>query len=156
MATPGQDSHTPMLPRRAFLAATLSAITVGAAGALAWIGGLGAPQTESYRFSRGTNLAEGELARMRGHLARAVQDTRFDVVIVGHTGDQGDGAANLALSTERAEVAAAEARQLGLEDSRLTIIGAGGGSPMARGPDQSERAYQASLARVEITLRPQR
>lgn len=146
----------PRLPRRLFLAAGLSAVTVGGATALGLLGLVSAPETQSFAFSRGTTLASGEEARLRAFLAEATRDTRYAVIITGHTGSQGDAAANLALSEERAQAVAAIAADVGLEASALTVAGVGGGAPLPRIEGQSDRAYQTALARADVTLQVRR
>ena len=146
----------PSLPRRLFLAAGLSAATVGGAVALGALGLVAKPETQSFAFSRGTNLASGEEARLRGFLAKAAQDDGLAVIITGHTGSQGDAAANLALSEERAQAVVAIATDVGLDPQALTVAGVGGGSPLPRVEGQSDRAYQTALARAEVTLQVRR
>lgn len=146
----------PRLPRRLFLAAGLSAVTTGAAVALGLLGAVSVPQTQSFAFSRGTNLASGEEARLRAFLAEATRDERIAVVITGHTGSQGDAAANLALSEERAQAVAAIATEMGVPPNAMTVAGVGGGAPLARADGQSDRAYQTALARADVTLQVRR
>lgn len=146
----------PRLPRRLFLAAGLSAVAVGGAVALGALGLIDVPETQSFAFSRATNLASGEEARLRGFLVKAAQDARLTVVITGHTGSQGDATANLALSEERAQAVAAIAVDVGLDASALTVTGVGGGAPLPRAEGQSDRAYQTALARAEVTLQVRR
>ena len=58
--------NEPLLSRRLLLAAFLAAIVAGGATALASFGTISAPGTEAFRFSRGTALAAGEEARLKG------------------------------------------------------------------------------------------
>lgn len=146
------SAPTARLPRRAFLAAGLSAITAAAAVALVTWGALDAPQTETFTFSRGVNLVSGEDMRLRAHLIQAVADDRLRVIITGHTGSAGDPAANLELSEDRARLVADIARELGIADSHITSAGLGGGAPLPRQTSQSDRAYQGTLARVDVTF----
>lgn len=142
----------PGLPRRVFMAAGLAAIAAGGAAALGVLGQLTAPQAESFRFARGTGFASGEEARLRGFLADAAQDDRISVIITGHSGTSGDATANLELSTERAELAEALAREMGVDASRIRAAGAGGGNPLPQEAGESDRAWQSRLARVEVSL----
>ncbi|MCH2163336.1 MAG: OmpA family protein [Marinovum sp.] len=146
----------PPLPRRAFLSAAFSAITVGIAGGAAWMGRQTLAQTESFAFARGTSLANGEKARLRAWLLQAAQDQRFIVTILGHTGSQGDAAANLALSEKRAALAAQIAQDLGVPLENITASGIGGAAPFDKEDGQGDRAYQAALARVEVSLQRRR
>lgn len=146
----------PALPRRAFVAAALSAVVAGGAVALGIIGQTTIAKTESFRFSRGTSLADGEEERLRGVLAAALPDDRKHVVIVGHTGTSGDAGANLDLSVKRAEVAAQMARAMGLPDDRLTVTGIGGSTPLSQEDGESDRAHQSRMARVDVTVQVRR
>jgi outer membrane protein OmpA-like peptidoglycan-associated protein len=77
----------------------------------------------------------------------------FRVVIRGHTGTRGDRASNKELSLARAD---AVRRYLmithGIEEARLHTIGYGGERPLPRSADESDRAYEYRLPRVELSL----
>ena len=77
----------------------------------------------------------------------------FRVVVRGHTGVRGDRASNRELSLTRAE---AVKRYLmvthGIEDARIRAVGFGGERPLPRSPDESDRAYEYRLPRVELYL----
>jgi len=143
---------SPAPPRRLFLSAILAAVAAGGAVGLGVLGQVTAPQTESFRFARGTSFAAGEEDRLRGVLAQAAQDDRVAVVITGHSGTSGDAAANLELSEARAELAAEIAAAMGIEGARISAAGAGGGAPLPQETGESDRAWQARLARVEVAL----
>ncbi|MEM9708733.1 MAG: OmpA family protein [Pseudomonadota bacterium] len=143
---------TPRLPRRVFIAGLTAALVAGGATALATLGGLTTATTESFRFSRGVSLANGEETRLRGFLATATEDDRIAVVILGHTGTQGEATANIALSEERAETIRAIAQSLGIDAGRISTGGAGGGTPLPREDGQTARAHETSLARADVTL----
>ncbi|MFQ6550128.1 OmpA family protein [Aestuariibius sp. 2305UL40-4] len=145
-----------VFPRRTFVAGGLSALVAGGAVTLGTLGYATRPQTESFRFARSTTLAAGEDARLRGFLAQALPDDRMQVVIIGHTGDAGNADANLALSAERADVAAAMARALGILPNRITVTGVGGASPLPKLEGERARAHQSRLARVEVSLQMRR
>ncbi|MEM8916966.1 MAG: OmpA family protein [Pseudomonadota bacterium] len=141
-----------LLPRRTALAVFLSGITAALGAGLIWMGLLGAPHTETFQFVRGTTFADGEADRLKGFLAPAAQDSRLAIVILGHTGQDGDPDANLALSEARAEAAVSIATSLGIPSDRVSSSGLAGSAPINRANDQSDRAFQTSLARVEVTL----
>ena len=154
MATPAQTTRT--FPRRAFLAAGLSALFAGSATTLALLGGMSAVSGDTFRFSRGTSFANGEEARLRGLLASALADERLHVTIVGHTGSAGDDAANLELSNRRATFVAEMAVDMGITPERITARGIGGAAPLAQEDGETDRALQSRLARVEVTLQMRR
>lgn len=146
----------PLLPRRVFLAATLSAVCAGGGAALAVLGGASNVETGSFQFTRGVSFAFGEEERLRGVLGRALKDERVHVTILGHTGSAGDPAANLVLSEQRAAIAEALARDLGIAPDRMTARGLGGASPLPKEDGEGDRAYQSRLARVDVSLQLRR
>lgn len=77
----------------------------------------------------------------------------FRIVVRGHTGTRGDVVSNRALSLERAE---AVKRYFlithNIDDARLRAVGYGGERPLTRAGDESDRAYQYRLPRVELYL----
>ncbi|MEM1341995.1 MAG: OmpA family protein [Pseudomonadota bacterium] len=150
------DDASPAMPRRVFLAAGLAALTAGGAVALATLGGLGAPQQESFRFSRGTAFAAGEEDRLRAFVLEAARDDAIAVVIAGHSGTSGDAEANRDLSQDRAARAAEIARAAGVPDARISVVALGGAAPLSQETGEAERAYQARLARVEVSLQVRR
>ncbi|MEM9317444.1 MAG: OmpA family protein [Pseudomonadota bacterium] len=156
MSAPVFDDTTPGPPRRLFLAAGFAALAAGGAVALGILGQITAPESASFRFARGTTFAAGEEDRLRGYLVQAANDDRLSVVITGHSGTSGDAEANRALSTERANLAAAIAAEMGIEASRVSAAGIGGGAPLSQNSDESDRAFQARLARVDISLQVRR
>jgi flagellar motor protein MotB len=146
----------PVLPRRALVAAGLSASFAALVVSLAVLGGMSKAQSSSYQFSRSISFASGEEQRLRGMLAQALPDDRVHITVLGHTGTVGDIEANLALSEERAALVEEIARELGISSNRMTVSGVGGAIPLQRETDESERAYQARLARVDISLQLRR
>jgi outer membrane protein OmpA-like peptidoglycan-associated protein len=77
----------------------------------------------------------------------------FRVVVRGHTGAKGDPDANLRLSQERAE---SVARYLtvthNIDPNRIRAIGYGGTRPLPKLEEESVRAWQYRLPRVELVL----
>ncbi len=140
------------VPRRAFLGAGLVGLVAAAAGGLGFAGFSRRPQSTDFRFSRGTSFAPGEDARLNAHLASIAADPRLSVQIIGHSGTEGDGAANIAVSQDRADLVAGMAQSLGLTPDRVTAVtGVGGAAPLARPDGMGSREYERSLARVTIT-----
>lgn len=124
--------------------------------ALGVFGGVSSVERDVFQFSRGLLLANGEADRLRVFLARALPDERVHVTILGHTGSSGDASANMALSEERAAFARAVAAEMGIPSGRVTARGVGGGAPLPKEERESERVYQARLARVEVSLQMRR
>lgn len=77
----------------------------------------------------------------------------FRVEIRGHTGLRGDQSANTLLSQERAD---AVARYLeithDIDSARIRAVGFGGQQPLKREANESNRAYNYRLPRVELVL----
>jgi len=146
------SSRSPVFSRRAFIAAALSALCAGGAVGLGVMGGVSQPQGQSFQFSRGLSLVDGEDARIREFLAAALIDDRVHVTVLGHTGEAGDADANLALSEERAGLVADIALDLGVPIDRITARGLGGAASLSKVDGESERAFQTRLARVEVSL----
>lgn len=156
MTSDAPSAKAPILPRRAFGAALLSAVVAGGAVGLAYFGGLSRPDVQDFKFTRSTTFATGEEARLRGFISQALVDDRIDLVIIGHTGDVGDVAANQALSDARAQIAQGMAQDLGIPASRINAVGVGGSAPLPKQDGESARAHQARLARVTVALQQRR
>jgi Outer membrane protein and related peptidoglycan-associated (lipo)proteins len=77
----------------------------------------------------------------------------FRVVVSGHTGLLGEDEANKILSQERAE---AVKRYLvityNIDPNRMLVQGLGSQKPLPRFPNESDRAYNYRLPRVELSL----
>jgi len=142
----------PGLPRRAIFGAVLVAAALGAAAALGIAGAALKPASEDYVFSRGTGFATGEELRLKAQLSQLAADDRIVIRITGHSGTQGDEAANLKLSEDRAETARQVALEAGFPLRRIDWAGGvGGGDPLPREDGMGDRAYQSSLARVTLS-----
>jgi outer membrane protein OmpA-like peptidoglycan-associated protein/ABC-type amino acid transport substrate-binding protein len=93
----------------------------------------------------------------KSELDKAAENLRhyphFRVVVSGHTGLNGDPEANKILSDERAE---AVKRYLmvtyNIDSNRLLALGLGAEKPVPRFPDETDRAYNYRLPRVELNL----
>lgn len=146
----------PSLPRRSFVVAGLSAVLAGSIVALSVLGNLSEIDKETFGFSRGTSFATGDEQRLRAFLARALQDDRIDVVILGHSGTAGETSANMKLSEARAEMTRTIALEFGVSPAQVSSTGLGGFAPLDKLDGESERAFQARLARVEVSLQMRR
>jgi outer membrane protein OmpA-like peptidoglycan-associated protein/ABC-type nitrate/sulfonate/bicarbonate transport system substrate-binding protein len=77
----------------------------------------------------------------------------FRVIVKGHTGLRGSAEENLKLSQERAESVGRYLQvTYGVDPNRLRVVGYGSGKPLARAPDEPDRAYDYRLPRVELAL----
>lgn len=150
------DDTSPGLPRRLVLAGLGAAVLAGGSVALATLGQVTAPGTDSFRFARGTAFAAGEEDRLRAFLLQAARDERIHVVATGHSGTTGDPEANRALSVARADMARAIAVEMGIGPERIASAGVGGAAPFAQPQDVTDRAWQAQLARVDVSLQVRR
>ena len=150
---PANTVAKPMaVPGRVYFGALVVGVAIAGLVALGVLGADEAPKTTDFRFTRGLELAPGEDARLRGALtALAAQPDRL-VRITGHTGQQGDAAANLDLSNERAAFVASIAQAMGLPSDRiLSVAGVGGGDPLPKPNGTTEREWERSLSRVTVT-----
>ena len=139
------------VPRRAVLGTILGTLVMGAMVGLGKIGAIDTPETEHFRFTRGTSFAMGEEQRLRGYINQTAAEDRIVYRITGHTGTMGDEQANQDLSDDRAKVTRAILISLGVPPSRIVWAGGvGGGNPLNRNVDENERAFESRLARVEI------
>ncbi len=143
---------SPTLSRRAILASLLSTALAGSVTTLAIWGGVSRVAQDSFAFSRGTSLVASEADRLMGMLGQALSDERIFVTIIGHSGTEGDSAANRELSEARAQYILGIATELGIPSSRMTALGVGGAQPLPKEEGESDRAHQSRLARVEIFL----
>lgn len=77
----------------------------------------------------------------------------FRVIVSGHTSLRGDAEANRALSEQRAQsVVDYICQTFGVDADRLLALGRGGDEPTIKRANESYRAYQNRLARVEFTF----
>lgn len=107
-------------------------------------------------FARGTQPDPG-FATAAAEIARRLQfDNGLIVELEGHTGTIGDRAANQKLALERAQKVKAELVGLGVAPGRVAVSGVGGAEPLQKQDDESERAFQRRLARVEAMFRAER
>ncbi len=149
------QAAAPAVPRRAVIGAGLVALAIGLA---AWAGLSGAalaPASTDYQFSRGTQLATGEEARMKADIARAAADDRC---ICGSSAIAGPRA------TQPPTCACPKIAPKPPAASRWRPVCRPAGSTGSagrrrrsapRGDDMGDRAYQSGLARVTLIWRLQ-
>jgi outer membrane protein OmpA-like peptidoglycan-associated protein len=77
----------------------------------------------------------------------------FRIVVKGHTGTRGEAQQNIALSQQRAESVAEYLKgKHGIDANRLHSVGLGGTQPLPQKENESLRAYDHRLPRVELVL----
>lgn len=108
-----------------------------------------------FAYSESFTLATGAAAGP--DIERIAERAVFNnarVEVLGHTGTLGDAAANTTLSQERADEIARQLKAVLPADWPISSLGVGAAQPLEREADESDRAYQRRLARVEIRLSP--
>jgi len=77
----------------------------------------------------------------------------FRVRVRGHTAQSGDADLNRQLSLERADAVARYMNvTYNVDANRIKVVGMGSSQPLAHLPNESDRAYQYRLPRVEVSL----
>ena len=115
---------------------------------------IGTLKVRPITFASGTSeLSHDGKVELDNAAQHLVHYPNFRVVVRGHTGTRGDAESNRELSQERAD---AVKRYLmvthNIDDPRLRAMGYGGERPLRRNADESDRAYQYRLPRVELYL----
>lgn len=115
---------------------------------------VGSIRVEPIMFQSGlSDLDIPEKEKLDAAVSRLKHYPTFRIVVSGHTSNQGDHDANVALSHDRAD---AVCRYLqvtySIDQNRLRSVGYGGDRPLSRQPGESDRAYQYRLPRVELSL----
>ncbi|HSW14804.1 MAG TPA: phosphate ABC transporter substrate-binding/OmpA family protein, partial [Solimonas sp.] len=115
---------------------------------------VGTLKIEPIGFARGTATLDEESRDALNAIAERLRHyPNYRLLIRGHTGIEGDMQANLDLSTQRAQAAAGYfLDNFKVDAQRVRAIGYGGLRPLARLPDESERAWGYRLPRVEFAL----
>jgi peptidoglycan-associated lipoprotein len=98
----------------------------------------------------GVELTAESSALLPQILARAKARTSVDMSVIGHTDNQGKADANAALGLKRAQAIADQLRQMGLQDTALSVESHGQRNQLVATPDQTAEPRNR---RVEITLR---
>jgi outer membrane protein OmpA-like peptidoglycan-associated protein/ABC-type nitrate/sulfonate/bicarbonate transport system substrate-binding protein len=114
---------------------------------------VGTFRVEPITFQAWNNLLTAEGKETVDRIAQLLLHNYPDyrVVVRGHTAPGGEEAENEKLSLERAEAVVQYLKAVhAIEPNRLHAEGVGSKSPAPRKPQESERAYQYRLARVEF------
>lgn len=140
------------LPRRYLLGAALASIAVAGSLALDIVGRSARIEPLMLQFTRGTTLAAGEAVKVSAFVGSLIAEPRIQFHVQGHTGDVGDADANLALSQQRADLAAKLLQDAGVDPAQIAAVqGIGGTNPLPELGDESTREHQRRMARVTIT-----
>ncbi|MFK7945476.1 MAG: OmpA family protein [Paracoccaceae bacterium] len=149
-----QRSHVThmVFARRYLIGSLLCSVAVGGGLALDYLGSVDVGDPLTVQFTRGTELAPGEAAKISAFVAGHVSEPRLMFHVLGHSGQRGESEANLELSQKRAEVVAAFLVDAGLAEAQiLSAQGAGSADPLSAEPDESSGALQRRMARAVIT-----
>ncbi|MDV7144134.1 OmpA family protein [Tropicimonas sp. TH_r6] len=111
-----------------------------------------APDIRAVHFQVGSRLAAEDIPTIN-----AVADLLLDApgsiaIVTGHTGSDGDPAANLRLSRDRANVVVQELVTAGIPEDRIVARGAAGAAPPPQQPGESSASLAARTKRAEIRL----
>lgn len=101
----------------------------------------------TFRTGSADITAEGQ--EILGRAAETIQAIGSDVLIAGHTDDQGDAAVNQALSEARAASVAAYLVTLGVPEELLSTVGFGESQPVA---DNGTSVGRAQNRRIEFVV----
>lgn len=115
---------------------------------------IGILKVRPINFMSGTSklIAEGKL-QIDEIIENLEHYPNFRILIKGHTGITGDKQANMILSQERANaVANYIMTNYNVDLNRIRAIGVGGNYPLKKNSNESSRAYNDRLKRVEIHL----
>ena len=132
--------------------AALLALALIAGGGNAWLADAERARTYTVDFQRGATPPDAAHGIAEATAAKLASNPDMAAVVVGHTGTLGDPEANRKLAQARAATIAEMIVDQGIATGRVETYAAGGAEPLARGEDESERAYQRRLARVEVRL----
>jgi outer membrane protein OmpA-like peptidoglycan-associated protein/ABC-type nitrate/sulfonate/bicarbonate transport system substrate-binding protein len=115
---------------------------------------VGTLKIEPIGFQRGAASlnedGEQALARMMDRLRHY---PNYRILVKGHTGSGGDADANMELSKLRAQTVASHLLSAyGMDANRLRAVGFGSSLPLPRLANESDRAYDYRLPRVEVVL----
>lgn len=112
------------------------------------------PVTITVPFERGIGLDQDTETLIAQAFKESVSRPEASIVVSGHSGSRGDTQANINLSKQRAEAIEQRLADQGLNLDRIEVVGLGGSELLPRKENESERAYQRRLARVDILIAP--
>lgn len=115
---------------------------------------VGTLQLRPVTFRSGTEELDDAGMRQLEDLVEIVRHyPNYRILVEGHSGLRGDLAENVSLSQGRADaVRAFFTAKYSVDPHRMRAVGLGPKSPLTRGKDESDRAYDLRLKRVDIRL----
>ncbi|MCP4134412.1 MAG: OmpA family protein [bacterium] len=113
---------------------------------------IGALKLRPISFRSGTsNLDENGRSQIKLIVDNVRHYPNFRLLIKGHTGTRGDQKANIDLSMSRAKAVKSDLQySFNVDPNRIRVVGMGGKEPLPKGNDESARAFNNRLKRVEI------
>ncbi len=115
---------------------------------------IGTLKVRPISFQSGTSVLSPDVkTEIKGAVDALEHYPNFRILIKGHTGLRGDSQANKELSLHRAEaVMKYLVKNYGLDADRVKAVGYGSERPLTKEVDESDRAFEYRLPRVEIAL----
>lgn len=113
---------------------------------------VGTLKVDPISFNSGSGkVDESGLKTVESLIPKLENYPRFRVVVEGHTGTRGDRQANLELSQTRADaVKEVLVQKFQVDPDRVRSVGVGPDRPLKQQNDESLRAWQNRLSRVEV------
>lgn len=151
---PVTSSMPPRIPMtRRLVGLSILLTSIGLVAAQSWLMQTKLDQNLSVGFVRGTTLTESAAGTLDAVAALKREHPSAIISLTGHTGTAGEPALNLSLSQERAAQVRDQLIERGVPGEAISADGKGGTDPLPQTADESERAWQARLARVDIQIR---
>lgn len=115
---------------------------------------VGMLKMDPIEFARGTASLDDDGRKLLNGVAEKLSHyPNYRLIIKGHTGLDGDDSANLELSERRAEAALEYfVTTFKIDPNRIRALGFGSSQPLPRLAEESDRAYNYRLPRVEFAL----
>jgi ABC-type nitrate/sulfonate/bicarbonate transport system substrate-binding protein len=113
---------------------------------------VGTLKVDPIPFNSGSGqIEESGMESIKALVEKLENYPRFRILVEGHSGTRGDRLANVELSLNRASaVKKSLVDQFQVDPNRIRAVGIGPDRPFTQLPDESSRAYQNRLSRVEV------